>query len=53
MFVIDGDDLGASVARPHRVYATSVAVPTGTGRWQRWCSPITSAGYIPVATPSP
>jgi hypothetical protein len=33
-FVVDSDDLGASLSRGHRVYATGVAVPTGAGRWQ-------------------
>ena len=33
-FVIDSYDLGASISRGHRVYATGVAVSTGTGRWQ-------------------
>lgn len=33
-FVIDSDDLGASVSRAGVTYATGVAIPTGTDRWQ-------------------
>jgi hypothetical protein len=33
-FTIDSGDLGASVSRARRVYATGVALPTGPGRWQ-------------------
>jgi hypothetical protein len=33
-FVIDADDLGASVSCGHVIYATGVAVGTGADRWQ-------------------
>ncbi len=33
-FKIESDDLGATLTRAHRAYATGVAVPTAAGRWQ-------------------
>ena len=33
-FTIDSDDLGASVSRAGITYATGLAIPTGTDRWQ-------------------
>jgi hypothetical protein len=33
-FTIDSDDLGASISRAGVIYATGLAVPTGSGRWQ-------------------
>jgi hypothetical protein len=33
-FMIDSDDLAATLGRAHRVYATGVAVPTAGDRWQ-------------------
>ena len=33
-FTIDRDDLGASVSRAGITYATGLAIPTGTDRWQ-------------------
>ncbi|MGZ6839345.1 MAG: hypothetical protein ACXVHC_02640 [Frankiaceae bacterium] len=36
---IDGDDLGATVSRAGVTYATGVAIPTGTDRWQLVLTP--------------